>query len=199
MLSTLNVYFSGWQLLRNSILLISMLILSATAMADRPEWAGRGDDNDGESAHKHGHKHGNGGDSDSDDDERDGDRREYREHRHDRYQSNAGSIEISIGGYFGDSQRNETHEYYRERSRSGHCPPGLAKKHNGCIPPGHSRQWVMGEALPRDVKYESIDPAIKIKLGIPPEGHKFVRVASDILLIAVGTGLVVDAIQDIGQ
>ena len=45
----------------------------------------------------------------------------------------------------------------------------------------------------------SADPAIQIKLGMPPEGHKFVRVATDILLIAVGTGMVVDAIQDLGQ
>jgi hypothetical protein len=22
---------------------------------------------------------------------------------------------------------------------SGHCPPGLAKKHNGCLPPGHAK------------------------------------------------------------
>jgi hypothetical protein len=21
----------------------------------------------------------------------------------------------------------------------GNCPPGLAKKHNGCLPPGHAR------------------------------------------------------------
>jgi Ni/Co efflux regulator RcnB len=36
-------------------------------------------------------------------------------------------------------------------------------------------------------------------LGTPPAGHKFVRVASDILLIAVGTSLVVDAIEDLGR
>jgi Ni/Co efflux regulator RcnB len=34
---------------------------------------------------------------------------------------------------------------------------------------------------------------------VPPEGHKFVRVASDILLIAIGTSLVVDAIEDLGR
>jgi Ni/Co efflux regulator RcnB len=36
-------------------------------------------------------------------------------------------------------------------------------------------------------------------LGYPPAGHRYVRVAADILLIAVGTGMVVDAIEDIGR
>lgn len=196
MLITLNTQVAGWKMLRNRIFLISMLLLSGTAMADRPEWAGSRD-SDGENSHNNKHKHEKGGDRNRDDDERDDDRREYRQQ--DRYQTNRASVEIQIGGYFGDTQRTETHEYYKERSRAGHCPPGLAKKHNGCMPPGQSRKWAMGEDLPRDVVYRPIDPAIQIKLGLPPEGHKFVRVASDILLIAVGTGLVVDAIQDLGQ
>lgn len=194
MLVNMNNQFAGWKMLSNSIFMISMLLLSGTAMADRPEWAGSRD-SDGEHEHHGKHKHEQGGDRD--DDERDGDRREYRQQ--DRYQTNRGGVEIQIGGYFGDTQRTETHEYYKERARSGHCPPGLAKKHDGCVPPGHSRQWTMGEDLPRDVVYRPIDPAIQVRLGMPPEGHKFVRVASDILLIAVGTGLVVDAIQDLGQ
>ena len=35
-----------------------------------------------------------------------------------------------------------------------------------------------------------------VQLGWPPAGHRFIRVASDILLIAEGTGIFVDAIQD---
>jgi Ni/Co efflux regulator RcnB len=34
---------------------------------------------------------------------------------------------------------------------------------------------------------------------VPPSGYRYVRVASDILLIAAGTGMVVDAIQDLGR
>jgi len=196
MLNMLNIQFSGWKVLRHSIFLFSMLLFGGTAMADRPEWAGSRDSGD-EHEHHSKHKHGKGGDRDRDEDRRDDDRRESRQQ--DRYQANRAGVEIQIGGYFGDTQRTETHEYYKERSRSGHCPPGLAKKHNGCMPPGQARKWAMGEDLPRDVTYRAIDPAIQIRLGTPPQGHKFVRVASDILLIAVGTGLVVDAIQDLGQ
>lgn len=186
-MNTFNLHSSGLQLLRNSMFLTFLLMFSGAAMADRPEWAGRGGDNGGEQSHKN-KKNKHGSDDDRYEDEDRGDRRESR-----------GGVEITIGGYFGETQRAETHEYYRERSRRGHCPPGLAKKNNGCMPPGQAKIWTIGNSLPQEVVYKPIDPAIRIKLGMPPEGHKFVRVASDILLIAVGTGMVIDAIQDLGQ
>jgi len=191
----LNFSVSGLQVLRSSVFALSMLLLSGAAMADRPEWAGSRDD-DGEDAHQYKHHK----DRHREDDDRDDDERHERHVDRDAYESpRGGSIEIQIGGYFGDTMREETHEYYRERLHSGHCPPGLAKKRNGCMPPGHDRRWTVGESLPQDVVYYPVEPEIKVKLGIPPAGHKFVRVASDILLIAVGSGLVVDAIQDIGK
>jgi hypothetical protein len=108
-------------------------------------------------------------------------------------------VEIRIGGYFGYPQRTEVYNYYHERARRGFCPPGLAKKDNGCMPPGQQRVWVVGRPLPPDVVYYPIEPAVQVRLGVPPPGHEFIRVASDILLIAVGTGMVVDAIQDLGR
>lgn len=108
-------------------------------------------------------------------------------------------MEIRIGGYFGDAQRTAANDYYRQQYRGGNCPPGLAKKNNGCLPPGQARKWAMGRPLPGDVVYYPIEPGIQIRLGTPPAGYKYVRVASDILLIAVGTSMVVDAIQDLGR
>lgn len=128
----------------------------------------------------------------------------------------AARTEIRIGGYFEEGHRREAHRYYREHGhrehghghrdhehrdherRDGFCPPGLAKKGNGCMPPGQARQWQMGRPLPREVQYYPVEPAVQVRLGHPPAGHQFVRVASDILLIAVGTGMVIDAIQDLG-
>jgi len=180
-LNKFDFQLAGRSVLRGSMLLVFMFVLSGAALADRPEWAGR----DGDSEKKQKHKQGRDGERNRGDD--------------DRFQSRQGGIEIVVGGYFGEKQRSETNDYYKRRSHAGHCPPGLAKKNRGCTPPGQAKQWAMGETLPRDVTYQSIDPAIKIKLGTPPEGHKFVRVATDILLIAVGTGMVIDAIQDLGQ
>ena len=36
-----------------------------------------------------------------------------------------------------------------------------------------------------------------MRLAPPPPNHRYVQVAGDVLMIAVGTGLVVDAIEDI--
>lgn len=107
------------------------------------------------------------------------------------------TVDIRIGGYFGYPQRAEIYDYYQEQGRRGFCPPGLAKKHNGCLPPGQARAWTLGRPLPPDVVYYPVEPAVQVRLGLPPPGHEFIRVASDILLIAVGTGLVIDAIEDI--
>lgn len=109
------------------------------------------------------------------------------------------SVQISIGSYFVDSQRAVVRDYYQPGIQSGSCPPGLAKKNNGCMPPGLAKKWRVGRPLPADVTYYSIPNSVSIQLGVPPSGHKFVRVAADILLIAVGTGMVVDAIEDLGR
>lgn len=103
------------------------------------------------------------------------------------------------GGYFDERRHVVVRDYYAREYRGGHCPPGLAKKHNGCMPPGQAKKWHRGRPLPRDVVYYDLPPQLVVQLGVPPAGHKFVRVASDILLIAVGTGMVVDAIDDLGR
>ena len=100
--------------------------------------------------------------------------------------------------YFGERERVRIRDYYRAAYTGGFCPPGLAKKHNGCMPPGQAKKrWQVGHRLPSDVVYYELPDRLVIDLGRPPLGHKFVRVASDILMIAVGTGLVVDAIDDL--
>ena len=97
--------------------------------------------------------------------------------------------------YFSDNHRDVIQKYYAEQYRSGKCPPGLAKKHNGCMPPGQAKKWKTGRVLPRDVIFYDLPHAVTVQLGSPPAGHRFVRVASDILLMAIGTGIVVDAIE----
>jgi Ni/Co efflux regulator RcnB len=102
--------------------------------------------------------------------------------------------------YFNDKHRGSVAAYYQEEYRGGHCPPGLAKKHNGCMPPGQAKkQWRVGQPLPAGVVVYDVPPALVVKLGPAPAGQKYVRVAADILLIAVGTSLVVDAVHDLGR
>ena len=147
-----------------------LALAAAPALADKPEWAGKGKGHDKSEWHDKGKGHGKGGD-----DDRHGER------------------------HFGDQQKVVVHEYYGESFRSGRCPPGLAKKHNGCMPPGQAKKWRVGRPLPRDVVYYEVPRELVVRLGPPPSGYKYVRVAADILMITVGTAMVVDAIQDLGR
>jgi len=122
-------------------------------------------------------------------DQRDEQRDERRDN--DRYSSGKNR-------YFEERQHVVVREYYVEHYRGRRCPPGLAKKHNGCMPPGQAKKWQVGRPLAREVIYYDVPQPLVVQIGLPPAGHRYVRVASDILLIAIGTGMVVDAINDLG-
>ena len=126
------------------------------------------------------------------------DRRERDRDRHDRY-SRPPAVVITPGGYFNDSHRRYARDWYGQQVRTGHCPPGLAKKHNGCMPPGQARKWAVGRPLPAGVAYYAVPQPILVQLGPPPSGYRYGRVANDIVLMPVGSRLVVDAIIDLGQ
>ena len=156
--------------------LIAGMLATAPVLADKPSWAGgdkgdRGEQGDRNEGHS---KHGGG--------KHDKDGRDARRHEH-----------------FNDQHRTAIHEYYAEQFRTGRCPPGLAKKRNGCMPPGQARKWKVGRPLPRDVVYYDLPPPVIAQIGPPPAGHRYVRVASDILLMAIGTGMIVDAIDDLNR
>jgi hypothetical protein len=112
------------------------------------------------------------------------------------YRHSGSVIEIS---FFGDRHRSIAADYYNDMFRRGGCPPGLAKKNNGCMPPGQAKQWRLGYPLDPDITFYDLDRNLRIRLGDAPEGYRYVRVASDILLLAVGTNLVVDAIENLGR
>lgn len=165
-------------------LAMAAVLFTGPALADKPAWAGGGKD---EKPHVR--------------KERGDDRRDRGDERHGR-EAHGGDgpvVSVSINAFFGDRHRTVAHDYFTQQYRSGHCPPGLAKKRNGCLPPGQAKKWRVGRPLPRDVVFHDLPPAILVELGPPPAGHRFVRVAADILLIAVGTAMVVDAIEDLGR
>lgn len=141
-----------------------------TALAEKPSWAG-------------------------------GDKADKQEQKHSQEQGDAPRNQegTTVTPRFGDQQRAIAHEYFAGQFRAGRCPPGLAKKRNGCMPPGQAKKWAMGKPLPRDLIFHNLPPRLLEQLGAPPAGHRYVRVAADILLIAVGTAMVVDAIEDLGK
>jgi len=155
-------------------LVIGGTLAMSPAVAEKPSWAGAGKGGKNERA-----------------DRRDDQRSESE--RHDRNGRSAGRR------HFEDRHRVIVHDYYAEQFRGGRCPPGLAKKHNGCMPPGQAKKWQLGRPLPHDVIYYEVPHSLVVQIGLPPSGYRYVRVASDILMIAIGTGMVVDAIQDLGR
>lgn len=164
--------------LRLSILALAAAFAVAPALAEKPSWAGGGKEGNEAKEGKHG-KHG----------------KHEEQRRDDRRGGGGGSIEFR----FDDGNRGLIRDYYGAQMSSGKCPPGLAKKNNGCLPPGQAKKWAMGHALPRDAVRYPLPRDLLIRLPMPPAGHEYVRVASDILLIAVGTGMVLDAIEDLGR
>ncbi|AOF84069.1 hypothetical protein BSY239_113 [Hydrogenophaga sp. RAC07] len=170
---------------RSLVLSLAAGLCMAPAMAEKPAHAGGGKHDKWEKSDK-------GGKKDRDDQPR------YTQGSGDRSSTNV-AVQINIGGYFQDSQRVAVREYYEPRFRAGNCPPGLAKKNNGCMPPGQAKKWRKGYRLPSDVVFYPVPNDISIRLGAPPSGHKYVRVAADILLIAVGTSMVIDAIEDLSR
>lgn len=163
-------------------LFVTGLFAASPAVAEKPDWAGNG-------------KPGKSAQGARDEGPRGDDRRD--DHRHDDLRDGHGDVRIGV--YFNDRQRTAVHDYYEDRYQHGQCPPGLAKKRNGCMPPGQAKKWQLGRPLPRDVTYYEVPSRVVVSLGLPPSGHKYVRVAGDILLIAIGTGMVVDAIRDLGR
>jgi hypothetical protein len=96
--------------------------------------------------------------------------------------------------------RDAVYSYYRTEYAAGNCPPGLAKKNNGCLPPGQAKKmWTVGQPLPAGIYYEPLPPVLLGRLTPAPAGYQYVRVASDILMLAVGTRMITAAIADLGR
>ena len=98
-------------------------------------------------------------------------------------------IRFSIG------VRDVYREWYQETYGRGHCPPGLAKKHNGCLPPGIAKKrYAIGSPLPGGIVLQPLPGDLARRLGPPPHGYRYGVVDGDVVKLAIGSLLVVDAL-----
>jgi hypothetical protein len=103
---------------------------------------------------------------------------------------------VSVAVMFTVSQRDAARGWYVERYGRGNCPPGLAKKNNGCLPPGQAKKrYAVGHPLPPGIAYGPVPPDLAVRIGPPPSGYLYASLDGDLLKLAVGTLLVVDAID----
>lgn len=151
----------------------ALLIASGSAYAEKPE---KGNGNQGKNKEQ-------------------SERRGQKENRVEGRDSAQGGVSVSFN--FGGAETRIVRDYYGGQIAKGKCPPGLAKKGNGCQPPGQAKKWKKGRALGSDVRYYDIPNELRIRLPAPPLNHKYVQLGTDLLLIAVGTAIVVDAIDGI--
>ena len=184
---------SIFQRSRSFACLLAVALACSASFAEKPEWAGGGKadkaDKDSKKENKHASKH---------EDRRDGGQYESGSDGKKSAKKEQKRL-LKAGYYFGEPQRLVVNNYYGNEFRAGRCPPGLAKKNNGCMPPGQAKKYVVGQRLPSNVIYYQVPQTVIYQLGAPPSGYRYVRVASDILLLAVGTSMVVDAIQNLSN
>ena len=104
------------------------------------------------------------------------------------------SVTVAVG--FSTEQRDYVRVYFVEKHGKGKCPPGLAKKNNGCLPPGQARKrYSRGQPLPSDIEIRPVPAELEVRIGLPPPGYRYAVVDGDLVKLAVGTMLVVDAID----
>lgn len=74
------------------------------------------------------------------------------------------------------------------------CPPGLAKKNNGCLPPGQAKKYQIGGVLPEGLQYSKLPRGLRDLLSPAPSGYQYVQVDKDVLLISEAGKKVIDAV-----
>lgn len=109
-------------------------------------------------------------------------------------------------GKQGEHGKNKHHDYkfsqhdrvsvqsYMEGHYRSDCPPGLAKKHNGCMPPGQAKHYRVGYPLYSGIVYEPVPEPLLVQLQPVPMGYQYVMVDRDVLLISEASHKVIDAI-----
>ncbi|HET8747366.1 MAG TPA: hypothetical protein VFM98_17335 [Ramlibacter sp.] len=85
---------------------------------------------------------------------------------------------LGPGAYFGDKVRVAVREYFDKHPVSGSAP-----------------RWQIGEALPAGQPVAAVPSAVRASLPKLPPGHQYLQVGGDILLVASGSKMVVDAIS----
>ncbi len=167
-------------------LAIASLFIASPSLADNDNDHGKGKGN------KHGDKQAEKFEKHAEKQQRKDEKHEAkREKKADKHRDRD---DVRVGQYFNDNQRQAVRTYYGEQYGDGRrCPPGLAKKNNGCMPPGQVR-YTVGQPLPRTVTVYQVPQPVIVQLPVAPPGYRYVRVGNDILLVSPQSQMVVDVI-----
>ncbi len=81
------------------------------------------------------------------------------------------------------------------KAKSGNAI-GVGNGNNGVfLPPGQAKKWARGQLLPKTIVWTPAPAVIIAKLKPVPPGHQYVVIGGQVLLIALATGLILDALD----
>lgn len=99
---------------------------------------------------------------------------------------------------FLDADRNAVRTYWVDTYGRGKCPPGLAKKGNGCLPPGiAAKRYVVGQPLPQTIVVERVPTVLVPRLRPAPPGYEYAIVDGDVVLMRTTSRVIADAIVNL--
>ncbi len=105
--------------------------------------------------------------------------------------SSEGGHEERVAKFFSDDKAKSVRLFMEEEHRRD-CPPGLAKKKNGCLPPGQAKKYAIGGMLPSG--YTRPSRGLLDVLGVPPAGTFYAMVDKDVLLVSEASKKIIDAV-----
>ncbi|MBD3765013.1 MAG: hypothetical protein IE927_09830 [Rhodobacterales bacterium] len=100
--------------------------------------------------------------------------------------------QVRANDYFDHNDEAAIRRYY---ATSAACPPGLAAKRNGCLPPGQAKKaWAVGSVLPRDITLYPLSGDLLRRLPVAPNGYYYGRYDGDVYLVENTTRRIIDTI-----
>lgn len=151
--------------------------LSSPAQAEKPAHAGKGNNGNGHNKHK-------GGNS--------GKAHKNKGQAPQAASQSSGDIDIDI--VFDNGAKQAVRSHYGSSYAGKSCPPGLAKKNNGCLPPGQAKKYNRGDVVPESVTLYRIPDALEVKLKLLPAGYVYRYVDGEVLVVAEAARKVIDAV-----
>ena len=107
---------------------------------------------------------------------------------------NSGKAKSGGPRKFVDNERVSIQRYYRDTYSGDRCPPGLAKKGNGCMPPGQARRFNAGSRIPGDVSLLPLPSGLHVHLAPPIAGYAYGYVDGNVILYDTSDRLVIDVV-----
>lgn len=154
---------------------LTLSMMAGSAFADKPHWA------EGNQSHKKYNSQ--------------QEKKHYKKSRDKKYNKRRSDDAYSYR--FDRRDRQAIYSYFSGKKYQTKCPPGLAKKNNGCQPPGQYKKWQKGKALSKQARHYELPRELRHQLSHPHDGYRYVRVDNDVLLVDIVTNVVIDAIENV--